>query len=69
MSDRDVIADYDAQIVIGEKGVTVGGVDIPGVLEANGVKIRPGFSRGEWIVDFSLVTGRPPVIDAKPTEL
>lgn len=69
MSDRDPIADYVAPIVIGPTSVTVGGVEIPGVIEEHGVKIRPGDALGEWIVDVSLVTGRAPVIATDPIAL
>lgn len=60
---------YDDPIVLSRKGITVGGVKVPGCI-SRGVTVSPcpdGRSN-HWTVSITLMTGTPPVFESDPNE-
>lgn len=53
----------DEQVIIGARGITVGGVAVPGLIERGSILIEPGGWRsGPHRITFTLVTDLAPVI-------
>ncbi|WP_072814307.1 hypothetical protein [Rhodococcus zopfii] len=63
---------YDQQIEINADGITIGGIQVPGLIDEGSVNVyRAPQLPDHWIVTASFVTGREPIVgdaaDLDPT--